>query len=478
MNASGCDILFVQQFALPYQGIVALDARLKRKGLRAEVLIDALERDTVSAAGALNPSVIGLSVISVEHQWLIGMVAALKRRYPETPIIVGGFHGMFYPEKILADTVTDIVAHSEAEETLPTLLAHLVAGEKLSGDIPGFAWRDAGGQIHMGERTPFVEFDDTLVEDKGVYFDRYPLLAADRVHFFMSGRGCPYSCSYCVSDKVREVFEGKGNLVRKKTVDNFMRELKREIERYEVGLVWMDDDMFTLDRAWLKDFLPRYKQEIGLPFQCQTRADHVDDELAELLADSGCHAVLFGVESGSERVRNEVLKKHISDEQILRAGAILKKHGLVLQTTNMFCLPTETLEDALKTVDINIRAGTRVAYTNLYIPFPGTALGERSATLGLLPDPYTLCDIPNSAFYKSILAIPDRDRIRNVHFLAHACIRFPWSRKWVGCFVRIGWLWPLFFLLFLLANLDRYRQSRLAGWVETLRMAWRHRKMF
>jgi anaerobic magnesium-protoporphyrin IX monomethyl ester cyclase len=120
----------------------------------------------------------------------------------------------------------------------------------------------------------------------------------------------------------------------------------------------------------------RYKAEVGLPFWCQVRANLVTDGKIALFRESGCVLVSFGVEAGNQHLRNVILNRNMSDEEILGAAATLRRHGIAFMTNNMIGLPTGSLETGLETLELNARI--RPAYANvfLYQPYPKTALGE------------------------------------------------------------------------------------------------------
>ena len=148
------------------------------------------------------------------------------------------------------------------------------------------------------------------------------------------------------------------------------------------------------------------------------------------------------------------------------------------QTANMFCLPDETVEDALRTIDINIKAKTSYAFTALFMPFPNTALCNYCIEKGLLKPDYSLNDLPTSFLITSILDIPKRQKesIKNVHRLAFFFIKWPWLFRLFKKVVYLNLLSPLFHYIFLFATVLRHKEERGISWWATIRYAWRLRK--
>ena len=120
-----------------------------------------------------------------------------------------------------------------------------------------------------------------------------------RTGFVAAGRGCPYDCSYCFNHISRTV--QKGRWTRHRSVDNVLAEIRWLKEQFKVVYIAFQDDTFILNRRWLQEFLPRYKDEIGLPFICNVRSDLTNEEDVQLLAEAGCIRAAMGIESGMRK---------------------------------------------------------------------------------------------------------------------------------------------------------------------------------
>jgi anaerobic magnesium-protoporphyrin IX monomethyl ester cyclase len=472
-------IVFYQQYAVPYFGILSIAAHLKYNGFRSEVIIDTLETHPIETIKQLEPTLIGISVLSTEHTWLIRRCRSLRRALPETTIIVGGVHAIFYPEEILLETSANLVCHSEGEKVIIDIIKGLDKSVPNWGSIPGLAYKNDEGDIHINERASLVPFSDDIIEDRSMYYDRYPQLAEDVSHRFFSSRGCPYRCSFCYNANIHDVFKGKGIYVRQKSVHNFIQELALQCQKYPIQFIQFYDDLFTFNKKWLTEFLNVYKKNINLPFWCTTRANLIDTETARMLAEAGCRTVSFGVETGNFHIRKNVLNKHITDEEIICCGNLLHDYGIKVQTTNMFCLPDETVEDALTTIELNIEAKADYVFTALFMPFPKTALTNYCIQKGLLKPDYSLKDLPHSFVTTSVLSIPKvrKETISNVHRLAQLFVKWSWTFKFEKKLVYMRFLSPLFQVIFLFFTVFRFKEERgITSWWATFRYAWRLRK--
>ncbi|MEI8175835.1 MAG: radical SAM protein [Candidatus Omnitrophota bacterium] len=471
------DVVFVQQLPMPYFGILAMDAFLKKSGYRDDVLIDAYEKDLTGTLARLSPSVIGLSVFSTEHRWLVEAIRRIRTSFPATPIVVGGVHGLIYPEEILTDTLADLVCCGDGEETIVRIIKESEKALPRWETIPGIAYRQDRASILTTPAARPVPYSADTIEDRALYFTRYPRLSHDKIGLFLSSRGCPHACSFCYNTYLRSRSLDPKNYLRQKGVDDFIEEITRQTARVKYTMIYFLDDMFTFNVAWLRLFLKKYQERVGLPFVCNTRADQMTDEIAELLSGAGCTFASFGIETGNARIRSTILAKKITDDQIVHAAALLHRHRIGVRTSNMFCLPTETVSDALATVELNIRIHAESASSTLLLPYPKTAIHDYCQKSGLFLTDYTLYDMPHITQRTSVLDMPHKHMIFNCHYLLYWFARYPWTYRIGKGLVYQEWLSGLFHLCYLAGYFIRNKNENGLGWFGSLRYAWRKRTL-
>lgn len=480
-RGSRSDIVFFQQFPVPYFGILSLSSYLEHHGKKCEVIIAALEEDAVEKLRQLQPGVVGISVLSTEHKWLIMFSNKIRQALPNAMILAGGIHAQLYPEEILKDApAVDIVCNSEGEGVVPYIFAELAkpADSRDWSAIQGISFRKKDGSIVSNEKAHLIEFDDSIIESREIYISRYPQLCKDVVIQFFSARGCAYNCSFCYVPNLKQAFKGKGKFMRSKSVDNFIEEIVRQKNKYAIKSIFFYDDFFTYNMKWMQEFLVKYKKEVNIPFMCTTIADLMPEKMARMLAEAGCQTVSFGVETGSYRIRKEILEKDISDEDIIECGRNIVKYGMKAQTSNMFCLPDETLEDAFKTIELNIKAKVNFCFSALFLPFPNQGVTNYAIKQGYLKYDYSLHDLPTTFLASSLINIKEKEAIKNVHRLAFFFVRWPWTFKVFKNCVRWTFLGPLFYFLSILGNFLRHKAERGISFVPAIRFAWRAKKLF
>lgn len=203
----------------------------------------------------------------------------------------------------------------------------------------------------------------------------------------MASRGCPYNCTYCCNHKLRKLYPNQSKYVRFKGVEYVLKEIEYALS-YNPGsrYICFYDDILTLNRSWFRNFIFKYKKRIELPYTCNSHFNLLNEELIDIFKQTGCVALAVGVESGSERIRNEVMKRDISREQILKIGELCQKKGVDVYAYSMLGIPFETKKDVLDTVKINARLRPRYLQVSMFYPYPKTELYEVCKRHGFLKE--------------------------------------------------------------------------------------------
>jgi len=142
------------------------------------------------------------------------------------------------------------------------------------------------------------------------------------------------------------------------------------------------DDIFVTVPDWLEEFATKYSQQIGLPFECNLRIEQVTPEAISALRRAGCARVAIGIETADEEKRENVLRRRYTNEQLVRACALIREHGLLLKTYNILGLPPGGIDADLRTLELNIALKADLPTASIFQPYPGTALGEAARREG------------------------------------------------------------------------------------------------
>ncbi|MFH1073880.1 MAG: radical SAM protein [Candidatus Firestonebacteria bacterium] len=318
----------------------------------------------------------------------------------------------------------DLIAVGEAEYACLDLLDNLRDKKEISS-IRNLWLKDASGKIIKNELRCLIEDLDSLPSpDRKIYY-KYSFLGKASVKQFLTGRGCPYDCTFCSNHLLRRMYEGKGKYIRRVSPEKIIEEIKTVRQKWGFRSISFTDDVFVMAPAWLDEFLPLFKKEIGVPFMCNVRVNLVTEALVVKLKANGCYGVAMGIESGNEDLRNRVLKKRISNEEIIKAGRLIKSNGLKLKAFNMLGLPGETFEQALETLEINMKIRPDFTPVALLEPYPKYEITDYAVSKGYLNKNYGLDDVAGSIYVPSKIELKDKDKIINLQSFFFLAVKFP-----------------------------------------------------
>ncbi|MBN1479605.1 radical SAM protein [candidate division KSB1 bacterium] len=377
-----------------HHGIAQLSACLKKAGHDTELYQTShFHRHEIDkVVDRFKPDILAYSFTS-DHAQLARHYAHYLTKH-KIFSIAGGVHPTMAPDDVV--DYFDCLCIGEGEHALLDIVngAHL--------DKIGNLVRKVEGRVVKNAMVPLIENLDDLPFPDRQLFNYQNALNQDHRADFMVGRGCPYRCTYCINNQLINIAPGR--YVRLRSVPNVLAEIKEVLTNYEgIESICFQDDTFALKMSWLEEFCQRYKNEIGLPFVCNLRADRADEKLASLLADAGCQEVRIGVEQGNEELRRSVMQRKMSNEQIVQSFQILHRAGIKTFAYNMIGIPGETEETIKETIALNRQIKPDKMHVSIFRPYPGTELHNqciregyiRNVTIESYFQPVSTIDLPN-----------------------------------------------------------------------------------
>lgn len=376
-------ILLVQKTFLEMFGVMSISSFLKSRGHDTCVSIETGGR-LLKAAEDFRPDVIGFSAVSMNVHANLAEAGMLKKNFPGAPIVFGGVHATFFPELVDIPQV-DAVCRGEGEYPLAEFTEAHAAGSSVAL-IPNL-WVKSGGQTHMNPlRPPIENLDELPFPDRDSYYTKYAFLRNNPVKNFLCSRGCPFSCSFCFNETYRALYSECGHRLatRMRSPESVIAEIEDFRAKWPLERLAFQDENICLDKKWLFRFLEQYSSKVRLPFFCMINASVADEDMVSALKAAGCHHTTFGVESGDENLRRNILKKKVSDEQIRKTAALLHRHGITFHTTNIFCFPEENFESAVKTLKLNAEIAPDSTIAFKFMPFANLELTGLAVRKGYL----------------------------------------------------------------------------------------------
>ncbi len=347
-----------------------------------------------------SPDLLGFSLTTRQYARAVSIAVELRKKL-DLPIVAGGLHPTFSPQSVLGSGAFDFVCLGEGEEAVCNLLSHLGKGRALHAAKIANLWVKGSKRPELRpplacQQIPFVA-RDLLKETHGVFH-------------ISTMRGCPFQCTYCAGGAINRLY-GSGYL-RRRPVGDVLEELRRIDRHTPISYVIFLDDTFTVNRGWLEDFCTLYGREFGRGFSLNARPDTVTPELISLLAKAGCRHIVYGIESGSRRVRETILNRPGDNRQFIEVFRWTKEAGILATANYMLGIPGETPADIESTLALNEALDPDDFGHFVFHPYPGTPLFELCRQKGYLPENHEELPADNR---RSILILPDltQDAIRH-----------------------------------------------------------------
>jgi anaerobic magnesium-protoporphyrin IX monomethyl ester cyclase len=421
------DIAFVVNPSVWYKsmyptGILCLANYLESKGFR-NVILDAglssrrvrpgqREELVLNTLRLIRPKVVCLSSTHKEFEEVIRISAGARAIDDRIAVIVGGSQATYRPADFL-DNGVDFVCFGEGEKTLHEFVTEVADGTHRWDGVAGLAWRN-GNRVTMNAPRELMTEEDLGMDGFSAYEKidrRYFAINVETIRglplaggLLLTTRGCPFDCSFCGCGSIF------GRRLRFRPLESIRREVSYLKVEHGVEGIWIVDDTFTVNKMHALAVAEILKEH-DILWGCQSRVDTIDEPLAAALKECGCVQMDFGVESGSQRILNEIINKRTTTGQVRDAFSLMKKYRIRSLANFMIGLPTETEQDLLATKRLADAIGADVYVFSIATPLPGTKLykmvGEE-----ISPFQYSLLDWNGSDLTEKLNKSGLRDVVR------------------------------------------------------------------
>ncbi|MGA7470409.1 MAG: radical SAM protein [Halobacteriota archaeon] len=302
-----------------------------------------------------------------------------KELHPECTVTMGGYHDTFMPEQVLENDFVDVVVRNEGEYATLELV-DAIENDKPLRNIDGINYRDGDRIVETPKRRPIEDLDalpfparHLLPMSEYMLFGRKQVLAT-----MICSRGCPMGCSFCASSAMH------GRRVRFRSPENAAAEMEQVVDDYKVRMVGFMDDTFTLFPKWVDSFCKGIiSRGIDVVWGCTARVDRFNKELLSQMWKAGCRTLLFGVESGNQKILDNV-QKGTKVGQAKRAFKTAKDIGMHTIASMTLGMPGESKTTIDETIGFAKRVNPDYALFSLATPYPGTKFYELASKMGLI----------------------------------------------------------------------------------------------
>ncbi|MBF0385576.1 MAG: B12-binding domain-containing radical SAM protein [Candidatus Omnitrophica bacterium] len=333
---------------------------------------------------------VGVSVMTgVAIKFALEFSEAVKKIH-NTPVIWGGIHPSFLPAETLANIYIDIVVIGEGDYKFLRVIEQIKNNQTLE-NINGIAFKESGQIKFTKPEKEFIDLNQLPVPEFGLanlgFYKKSELGFPEGTVLHLNvDRGCPYRCAFCYNIRFND------RKWRAMSSSRIISQLEELIPKHKPSAINFISDNLFVDKNRVRQLCQALADKaFNLPWHADMRVDtflHYEDDLILLIKKSGCQAITFGVESGSDRVLR-LINKDITVSDVVKAHKRALKFGFALNYHFMIGFPEETKKDIIQTVKLS-KLLTQDDHVNvwgpaMYVPYPGTPLFDKSCQMGFVP---------------------------------------------------------------------------------------------
>ncbi len=323
----------------------------------------------VSAALSISsykPEVVGFMTECDSYHHVLQICLETKRANPDCYIILGGPHatavGLATLEKW---PCIDCIVLGEGEEAFIDILENIKNGTHEV--VAGTVMRDSHGKPVMGENRPLVASLDLLPFPA---YDLYTPSPGEEL-FLEVGRGCPFQCTFCSTSPFWQ------RKHRVKSPKRIIEELAYIRSFHQVERVHFTHDLFTANPQWVAEVCHEFiHSRVNVKWTCSSRIDTITEPLIALMAEAGCNAIFFGIESGSERVLQKI-QKDIPLHKTIEIISVCEKYGITPNGGLIVGFPFEdntSMRETFAAYQLLMKLGMKPLHIFSYCPFSQSSL--------------------------------------------------------------------------------------------------------
>jgi len=339
-----------------------------------DVRAERLNNDSLKKSiSEVSPEIVGITSDTLTFQRAIEIAEIVKQVDQKIIVVIGGAHSNVVPAYPLKYDCFDISVYGEGERTVVELWDRIEKGESYEA-IKGIVFRRKDG-ISINPRRELIEnLDELPFPARHLFpmnkYSREDSLPVSPVYPIGTSRGCPFSCAFCSNNVVF------GRKYRFRSSESVVNEIELLINEYNAKGIYFREDLFTVNEKRVMALCDEIRKG-GLDFdwECESRVNTINEEMLTAMKGSGCKLIWFGVESGSQRILDD-LNKQITLSQIREAYRLCQRVGIKAGASFMIGVPGETIDDVQNTIALAEELKPEFAWFNIFTGYPTSPLYE------------------------------------------------------------------------------------------------------
>jgi magnesium-protoporphyrin IX monomethyl ester (oxidative) cyclase len=401
----------------------------------------------IQAVASFSPDLIGFGCLfSGNFTQLLRLSVLSKERFPQVPVIIGGIHPTIYALEILANCSSiDWIILSEGEESIVDFIDVFKEGRSDFSKIDGFAYKNSG-KIYINPKTKFIKDADSIVfpaynlvdladyyVDTSLWHNPKKLQINTSVPI-ISSRSCPNRCNFC------SMFLAMGPVWRPRSPKNVVDEIEYVYKTYNHRHFSFLDDNFSLSKPRVLEICDLIiKRKIDIQFETPNglAINTLDEEVLDAMVAAGMVRTYVAIESGSDYIRNKIMRKNLSQDKIYAVTKLLKKYKeLNVAAFFIIGMPEETSDTLMDTYEMIKKIEVNRVFMMNVVPFPGTEVFAQARRDNLLvdtdPDKLYLADDRYLTNYDRFFLKPYKLELAQLKEFREKCEQLPCVKKSTG----------------------------------------------
>lgn len=337
------------------------------------------------------PDILAVTAVSSQYEFIKKITFLAKKTIPTIRTIIGGVHVTLNPEETTSESCFDALCIGEGENAIFDFL-HYNSPDINKHNISNLWIKNSGASdFTKHPQGQFIQNIDNLPLIDRSLWDQW-IKDKNDMHSILVGRGCPHKCTYCSNHILCKT--GTGKYVRFRSPSNVIKEIIYIRQRYpSVSKIHLEIETLSVNLVYAKQLciaITAFNNKLDAPLSFSTNLSLNkklinDNDILPLFKSAGIDTINIGLESGSIKIREQVLKRpKYTNEEIIALCNDAALIGLNICLFAMIGLPGETYDDYKKTVECIRKCNPDNVYFGIYYPYQGTELYDISKNSGHL----------------------------------------------------------------------------------------------